>query len=299
LIENQIYHAPQKRNKIEKQTIKQINMKIALIGAGGKMGMRLTRNLKNFSFEMSYVEISQAGIAKLAELGVEVSPAEKVVPEAEVVILAVPDVALAKVSVQIIPQMKPGAVVMTLDPAVARAGRLFLREDVSYFIAHPSHPSVFNWEPTPEAQADFFGGTLAKQTIVCALMQGPDSDYELGESVAKAMYAPVSKAFKISMEQMALLEPALVETLSSSCLDLVREGMEEIIARGVPREAAREFLMGHINIQLAVLFKELPNAVFSDAANKALTRGRSILFKDDWKQIFEPENVLQQVIDIT
>ena len=273
--------------------------KIALIGAGGKMGMRLTRNLKNSSFSMSFVEISQLGEEKLGELGIQVSTTEQAVPGADVVILAVPDVGLAKVSASIIPEMKSGALLMTLDPAVARAGRLFLRDDISYFIAHPSHPSVFNWEPTPEAQADFFGGTLAKQTIVCALMQGPDEDYEMGESVAKAMYAPVSKAFKITMEQMALLEPALVETLSSSCLDLVREGMEEIIARGVPREAAREFLMGHINIQLAVLFQELPNAVFSDAANKALTRGRSILFKDDWKQIFEPENVLQQVIDIT
>lgn len=273
--------------------------KIALVGAGGKMGMRLSRNLKDSQFETKYVEISEAGIEKLDELGVQISNGALVVPEADVVILAVPDVALAKVSASIIPQMNAGALLMTLDPAVARAGRLFLREDVSYFIAHPSHPSVFNWEPTPEAQADFFGGTLAKQTIVCALMQGPDSDYELGELVAKTMYAPVLKAFKITMEQMALLEPALVETLSSSCLDLVREGMEEIISRGVPREAARAFLMGHINIQLAVLFKELPNAVFSDAANKALTRGRSILFKDDWKQIFEPENVLQQVIDIT
>ena len=273
--------------------------KIALIGAGGKMGMRLTRNLKDSSFSMSFVEISQLGEEKLGELGIQVSTTEQAVPGADVVILAVPDVALAKVSASIIPEMKSGALLMTLDPAVARAGRLFLRDDISYFITHPSHPSVFNWEPTPEAQADFFGGTLAKQTIVCALMQGPDEDYEMGESVAKAMYAPVSKAFKITMEQMALLEPALVETLSSSCLDLVREGMEEIIARGVPREAAREFLMGHINIQLAVLFQELPNAVFSDAANKALTRGRSILFKDDWKQIFEPENVLQQVIDIT
>ena len=273
--------------------------KIALIGAGGKMGIRLTRNLRNSSFEMNYIEISPAGQEKLVELGVQVTEAERIVPEADVVILAVPDVALAKVSATIVPQMKAGALLMTLDPAVARAGRLFLREDVFYFIAHPSHPSVFNWEPTSEAQADFFGGTLAKQTIVCALMQGPDDAYELGEAVAKTMYAPVLKAFKITMEQMALLEPALVETLSSSCLDLVREGMEEIIARGVPREAAREFLMGHINIQLAVLFQELPNAVFSDAANKALTRGRSILFKDDWKQIFEPENVLQQVIDIT
>jgi len=273
--------------------------KIALIGAGGKMGMRLTRNLKDSPFSMSYIEISPAGQEKLRELGVKVSEAEQVVHEVDVVILAVPDVALAKVSDNIIPQMKAHALLMTLDPAVARAGRLFLRDDVSYFIAHPSHPSVFNWEPTPEAQADFFGGTLAKQTIVCSLMQGQDADYELGESVAKTMYAPVSKAFRITMEQMALLEPALVETLSSSCLDLVREGMEEIIKRGVPAEAARAFLLGHINIQLAVLFKELPNAVFSDAANKALQRGRSILFKDDWKQIFEPENVLQQVIDIT
>jgi hypothetical protein len=273
--------------------------KIALIGAGGKMGMRLTRNLKDSPFSVSYVEISPSGQEKLSELGIQISAREQTVPEADVVILAVPDVALAKVSATIIPQMKSGALLMTLDPAVARAGRLFLREDISYFIAHPSHPSVFNWEPTPEAQADFFGGTLAKQTIVCALMQGPDTDYELGESVAKTMYTPVSKAFKITMEQMALLEPALVETLSSSCLDLVREGMEEIIKRGVPADAARAFLLGHINIQLAVLFKELPNAVFSDAANKALTRGRSILFKDDWKQIFEPENVLQQVIDIT
>lgn len=261
--------------------------------------MRLTRNLKNSPFSMSYVEISQQGQEKLAELAVQVSTAENTVPEADVVILAVPDVALAKVSATIIPEMKKGAILMTLDPAVARAGRLFMREDISYFIAHPSHPSVFNWEPTPEAQADFFGGSLAKQTIVCALMKGPETDYELGEKVAKTMYAPVKKAFKITMEQMALLEPALVETLSSSCLDLVREGMEEIIKRGVPAEAAREFLMGHINIQLAVLFKELPNAVFSDAANKALERGRKVLFKEDWKKIFEPDNVLQQVIDIT
>jgi D-apionate oxidoisomerase len=272
---------------------------IALVGAGGKMGLRLTRNLKSSGFDMRYLEVSRTGIEKLADLGIQVSPEQETIPFADVIILAVPDVVLGKVSGQLIPVVKKNALVMTLDPAVARAGRLYLREDISYFIAHPSHPSVFNWEPTPEAQSDFFGGSLAKQTIVCALMQGPESNYELGETIAKQMYAPVLQAFKITMEQMALLEPALVETLSSSCLDLVREGMEEIIRRGVPADAARAFLLGHINIQLAVLFKELPNAVFSDAANKALQRGRKILFKDDWKQIFEPENVLQQVKDIT
>lgn len=272
---------------------------ISLVGAGGKMGLRLTRNLMHDDYAMSYIEIGQTGIEKLRELGIQVSTEQEVIPETDVVILAVPDVVLGRISAQIIPRMKKNALVMTLDPAVARAGRLFLREDIGYFIAHPSHPSVFNWEPTPEAQADFFGGTQAKQTIVCALMQGTEEDYLTGERVARQMYAPVSKAFRITMEQMALLEPALVETLSSSCLDLVREGMEEVIRRGVPAEAARAFLLGHINIQLAVLFKELPNAVFSDAANKALQRGRSILFKEDWKKIFDPDNVLQQVKDIT
>ena len=276
-----------------------MKVRIALVGAGGKMGIRLSRNLMKTNHEICYLEISQPGIERLGELGLRTSHEDSSIGTADVVILAVPDTALASISQSLIPKMKSGAMVMTLDPAVARAGRLFLRNDVAYFIAHPSHPSVFNWEATPEARSDYFGGTMARQSIVCALMQGGEEQYLLGEKIASQFYAPVTKAFRITMEQMALLEPALVETLSSSCLDLVREGMEEIIARGVPREAAREFLLGHINIQLAVLFGELPGAVFSDAANKALARGRKTLFKEDWKQIFEPENVLQQVKDIT
>lgn len=274
-------------------------MKVTLIGAGGKMGCRLTNNLKDSDYEMHYVEISARGIENLKELGVKTESAQKVVPESDIVILAVPDVALGKVSEKIIPQMHFGAMVVFLDPAVAMAGKLHQRKDISYFISHPAHPSVFNWEPTPEAQNDFFGGTLAKQVIVCTLLQGRGSEYSKGEELAKNMYAPVSKSYRITVEQMALLEPALVETLSATCLAIVKEGMDEIIKRGVPTEAAREFLLGHLNIQLAVIFQEIPGAVFSDAAIKALERGRKILFKEDWKQIFEPENVLEQVNDIT
>ncbi len=274
-------------------------MKIALIGAGGKMGCRLTRNLKDSGYEMSYVEISETGRNNLTELGVEKISTDDVVPDAEIVILAVPDVALGKVSEQIVPKMKTGSMVVFLDPAVAMAGKLHQRNDISYFISHPAHPSVFNWESTPEAQKDFFGGTLAKQVIVCTLLKGPEQDYKKGEKLAKTMYAPVKKSYRITVEQMALLEPALVETLSATCLAIVKEGMDEVVKRGVPAEAAREFLLGHLNIQLAVIFQEIPDAVFSDAANKALERGRKILFKDNWKQIFEPDNVLEQVNDIT
>ena len=43
---------------------------IALMGAGGKMGLRIARNLKdNADHKTLYVEISDAGKASLAELG--------------------------------------------------------------------------------------------------------------------------------------------------------------------------------------------------------------------------------------
>ena len=46
--------------------------KVTLVGAGGKMGMRLTHNLKNSDYEMSYLEVSQQGIEKLKEKGITV-----------------------------------------------------------------------------------------------------------------------------------------------------------------------------------------------------------------------------------
>lgn len=262
--------------------------------------MRLTHNLRmNPEYEMSYLETGIQGIENLRELGVHVGEENVVVPEADKVILAVPDEILGKVSEIMVPKMKSGAAVITLDPACALAGRLHHRDDLTYFISHPSHPSVFNWEPSQEAQADYFGGTLARQTIVCALFKGDEDLFESCDMLAKDMYAPVSKSFKITAEQMGLLEPALVETLCSTLQVIVREGLDEVVKRGVPFEAAREFLLGHINIQLAVIYQQIPGAVFSDAANKAIERGKPLLINPEWKQVFEPDNVMEQIEDIT
>ncbi|MBP1667250.1 MAG: Coenzyme F420-dependent oxidoreductase, partial [Bacteroidetes bacterium] len=181
----------------------------------------------------------------------------------------------------------------------ALAGKLYHRDDISYFVTHPTHPSIFNWEPEREAMNDHFGGVAAKQAIVCALMKGSEKDYKRGEDLARAFYAPVSKAHRITVEQMGLLEPALVETLASTCIYVIRQGLDEVITRGVPAEAARDFLLGHLRIQLAVLFNELPGAVFSDAANKALERGLQEFIKDDWRKIFDHENVMDQIKSIT
>jgi hypothetical protein len=189
--------------------------------------------------------------------------------------------------------------VYTLDPACTLSGQLYQRDDLAYFIAHPSHPSVFNWEPTEEAQRDYFGGSLAKQSVVCALFKGQEKDYGIGEDLAREMYAPVSRAHRITAEQMGMLEPALVETLCSTFQVVISEALEEVISRGVPAVAARDFLLGHINIQLAVIYGEIPGAVFSDAAIKAIERGKPLLVKEDWKKVFEPENIMEQIRDIT
>ena len=276
-----------------------VMLKTALIGAGGKMGLRLTRNLKDSGYIMSYHEVNPAGIARLEEIGIRTSDHEPFIPESDIVILAVPDTALEKVSAEIIPSMKEGSLVVTLDPAAALAGKLYDREGISYFITHPCHPSIFNWEPDPEKMKDHFGGVMAKQSIVCSLMKGEEVDYKKGEEIARTFYAPVWRAHRISVEQMGLLEPALVETLASTCVYVIREGLNEVIKRGVPAEAARDFLLGHLRIQMAVLFDELPGAVFSDAANKALQRGLKEFIREDWKKVFDPENVKDQIIAIT
>ena len=72
---------------------------------------------------------------------------------------------------------------------------------------------------------------LAKQTIVCAHYNGDESLFDACEKLAMDMYAPVWKSFRITAEQMGLLEPALVETLCSTLQVIVREGLDEVVKR--------------------------------------------------------------------
>jgi hypothetical protein len=271
---------------------------LALVGAGGKMGCRITDNLKDSAHEVKYLEVSPAGLERLAQRGLSVSAQQDAIPVADVVILAVPDVAIGKVSAEVVAQMKSGALLIALDPAAPLDGQLAQRDDIAYFIAHPCHPSVFNWEASEEQTRDFYGGISAKQSIVCALMSGSESDYELGVAVAQEMYAPIHRVHRLTLEQMAILEPALVETLAQTCIEIVKEGYDKVVELGVPEDAARDFLLGHLRIQIAVLFGEV-NGTFSDAAYKISARARSILFQENWQRIFEMDDIRDQVRDIT
>ena len=271
---------------------------ITLIGAGGKMGCRLTDNFVKTRYKVHYLEVSPKGIENLRQRGVQLSEQSAAVPESDVVILAVPDVAIGVLAGEVVPLMKSGALLMTLDPAAPLDNQLPRRDDIGCVIVHPCHPSVFNWEPTEKAFRDFYGGISAKQAIVVALIWGAESYYELGIEVSKAMYAPVRRVHRVTLEQMAMLEPALVETLAQTCMEIVKEGHDRLVSAGVPAEAVRDFVLGHLRIQIAVLFGEV-NGTFSDAAYKISKRARTVLFKEGWQRIFEPADIREQVRNIT
>jgi len=271
---------------------------LALFGAGGKIGIRIAALLKDdAAFTLLPVEPGAGGQARLRDLNLTAVSAEEAAAKADVVVLAVPDILLGKIAHEVVPQLKSGALVICLDPAAPHGGELPSRSDIAYFVTHPCHPPVFNDETDPAARNDHFGG-IAKQHIVCALMQGPESAYTLGEKIARTMFAPVMNAHRVTVEQMATLEPALSETVVLTCMYVVREAMDEAIRRGVPPEAARDFLLGHININIAILFGYL-DTQFSDGAKLAVERGKQQIFQSDWRKVFEKEAIYREVKAIT
>jgi D-apionate oxidoisomerase len=276
-------------------------IKIALMGAGGKMGCRLTDNLMKWpdKYDMAYVEISEAGMANLAARGLTVTPQAEALADAEAVILALPDRIIGKVTHAIIPTLQLGTMVIGLDPAAAYAEVMPMREDLTYFVSHPCHPPLYNDEITDEARTDWFGGVKAKHHIVSALHHGPEADWAKGDQIARDMYAPVMNNYRITVEQMAILEPALVETFAATCITAIKQAYDEAVRLGVPEEAAWEFLSGHVRIEFAIIFG-LSGFPFSDGAKLAIEKAYDKIFQPDWKEkIMNLDALKRSVAEIT
>ena len=274
--------------------------KIALLGAGGKMGVRLATNLQGSRFDLAPVEVAEAGRARLkAATGLDCIDQGQALSRADVVLLAVPDRAIGSVAHQIVPQLDAGTAVIVLDAAAPHAGEMPERADVTYFVTHPCHPPIFNDEATPAAKSDFFGGVVAKQHIVCALMQGPEEHYALCEEVAREIYKPVMRAHRCTVEQIAILEPALSETVGATMALALRDATDEAVRRGVPEQAAHDFILGHLTIELAIAFGIFPEGRFSDGALHAIAQARPQIFREGWlERVFAPDAVLRSVKDI-
>jgi D-apionate oxidoisomerase len=272
---------------------------VAVMGAAGNMGTRVLRALGDDpAYRVLCVEADPARQRALREAGRDVRTIEEAAPDADVLVLAVPDNRIAQIAGAAVPLLKPGTLVMCLDPAAPYAGVLPERADISYFVTHPAHPPVFNDETDAEARRDFFGSGKAKQAIVSALMQGPEDDYARGEAISRRLFGPILRSHRVTVEQMAMLEPALSETVAATLITAIREAMDESIRRGVPPMAARDFLLGHIWIELAIVFNEI-DWQFSDGAKKAIELAKTRLLKPDWKDVFEPRELKESVGRIT
>jgi hypothetical protein len=276
-----------------------MNTTITLMGAGGKMGCRIADNLKKTQYNVRHVEVGERGKAALAQRGIATMPVEHALDGSDVVILALPDNRIGKITSEIEPHLRPGVMLIVLDIAAPLAGDLPKRDDLIYFVTHPCHPSVFGGETETAAQLDFFGGVSARQNIVCSLTQGPEEKYALGEQIARAIYAPVLNSHRCTAEQMAILEPVLSETVLGTCLTIVREAMDEAVKLGVPEAAARDFLLGHLKVELGIVFQLFEGATFSDGALKAIDEAKRTLFQPDWKRVFSPDAIMESIHKIT
>lgn len=112
--------------------------KIALFGAGGKMGLRITDNLLKTSYSVRHVEISQTGQAALVARGVAAASAEEALADCDVVILALPDNRIGQVTDGIAHLLRPNTMLMALDIAAPMAGHLPKRDDLIVFVTHPA-----------------------------------------------------------------------------------------------------------------------------------------------------------------
>jgi D-apionate oxidoisomerase len=275
-------------------------MKITLLGAGGKMGGRITANLQHLpQYQVDYVEASEERRKQMADAGVKTTPMEEALGRTEAVILGVPDRLIGKITHDIVPKLKPGTIVLGLDPAAAYAGVMPKRDDITYFIAHPCHPPLFSDIEPASAKSDWFGGQgTLKQSVVCALHQGPEEHYAIGEKLAAAMYAPILRTHRVTVEQMAILEPAVVESTMATCIAAMREAMDRAIELGVPEQAARDFCLGHIRTLTAVTFG-FAGFPISDGAIKAIEQNRPKIFHDNWKEeVISLPAIRQSVRDI-
>ncbi len=261
------------------------NLTIAIVGAAGKMGTRVSNNLNLTDATVYYCEASEKGQAAVKELGREITQIEDVAATCDVVILAVPDIALGPVSKTVVPLMRKGSVLLTLDPAAAYAGLITRAEGVALACAHPCHPSVF-LEREGDQWNDTFGGISAPQEVVAAIEDNDERQKEMAEQVIRAQYAPVIDVHWVTVHQLAQLEPTLVETTGCMIGQFLKDSMDHAVnVAGIPEPAVKAIFYGHIYIALTNALRG--SNPFSDACLLAMDYGREAIIKDSWKKIWD------------
>ncbi len=148
-----------------------------------------------------------------------------------------PDRLIGKILKTFVKELRTGAKVVKLDAAAPHAGELPERDDITYFVT--------------------------------------DSQYAECEAIAREIYKPVMRAHRCTVEELAILEPALSDTVGATFALALGEATDEAVRRGVPKQAAIDFTIGHLNIELAIASGIFPKGKFSDGALQAIDNGEA------------------------
>jgi D-apionate oxidoisomerase len=270
---------------------------VAVFGAGGKMGFRVTKKLFDAGYDLRAIEIGGAGKARLGEANIKAYGIDEGLKGADIVVMALPDNIIGKVAAEIETKLPSGTMLLILDAAAPYADALPKnRPDLTYFVGHPCHPPLYSDETEWPARRDYHGG-IAKQSIVCALMQGPEEHYAIGAEICQAMWSPIDDTHRVTVEQLAILEPGLSEMLAMCMVDVLTEAVDECEKTyGISRKAAHDFLIGHLNVEIAMWFGYSPK-VPSDAALRLLKFGKSKIMQENWREALSPK-VIRQASDL-
>src|SRR5271165_6366568 len=143
---------------------------VVIVGAGGKMGARAVEKIgKESRFRVLLCESDAVRARRLEKDGFQVILTESALPEADFVLMAVPDALIGRIAGQLVPHMKDGATLIMLDACAAYLNQLPNRATLTFMITHPCHPPFFFEQSTPEARGDYFGG-VALQDILVSLV---------------------------------------------------------------------------------------------------------------------------------
>lgn len=276
------------------ERLKQANLTITVIGAAGKMGTRVRTRLAPSGHTILCCEAGKRGVEALEKEGIENVPQERALEAADYVFLAVPDRLIHIIAKDVVPKIRRGATLVLLDPAAAYLDQVPRRDDLTIVVVHPCHPSLFRRQESPAAYHDYFGGIEAKQDLVMALHAGKTEELDRAEELVRQVFAPVQDVHRMTVEQMATLEPATVEVINGAAIALMKASMDEAVRRGVPAAAARAFVLGHLNVMGAIVFGETDFPV-SDAAAVAMEIGKEYAVKEDWRRAFEPAEVRKTI----
>jgi D-apionate oxidoisomerase len=104
--------------------------------------------------------------------------------------------------------------------------------------------------------------------------------------VVRVSNGPVLDVRWVTVKQLAVLEPTLVETVACMVGGLLKEALHETVHTvGVPEPASKAMLFGHVRLRW-------PNTLHgsnpcSDAYLIAMDHGRESIVRDDWKKIVD------------